>query len=80
VERVASDVEGEHLSVRDLDGLLVDALVEHTLDLEAGLGRGGADQLHHGEAVRQRPAAPVLGDVAEQAVLYRSVLRPSQGG
>src|SRR5262245_48285467 len=70
MERVAGDVEGLHFGIADLDALLVGTLVEHARNLEAGLGRGGSDQLHDGEPVCQRPTAPVLRDVAEQAMLY----------
>jgi hypothetical protein len=38
-------------------------------DLETGLGGCCPDQLDHGQAIRERPAAPVLRDVAEQPVL-----------
>jgi hypothetical protein len=37
MERVASDVEGGHLGIADLDALLIGALVENAGDLEAGL-------------------------------------------
>src|SRR5262245_18998446 len=84
MERVAGDVEGGHLSVADIDALLIGALVEHARDLEAGLGRGGTDQLHYGEPVCQRAATPVLRDVAEQAVLdpvpFRRAWRISRSG
>jgi len=36
---------------------------------QSGLGRCRADQFDDGEAIGQRPAAPVLGDVTEQPVL-----------
>src|SRR5262245_36932882 len=75
MERVAGYVEISHLGVADLDALLVGALIEHALDLEAGLGRGRTDQLHHGEAIRQRSPTPVLRDVAEQTMLYSVPLR-----
>jgi len=75
MERVAGDVESLHLGVADLDALLVSALIEDALDLQACLGGRRADQLHHREAIGQRPAAPVLRYVAEQAMLYSVPLR-----
>jgi hypothetical protein len=70
MERVAGDVEVDHLGVADLDALLIDAGVECALYLQTGFRRRRADQLHHRDTIRQRPAAPVLRDVAEQAMLY----------
>ena len=69
MELIAGDVEGLHLGLADPDALAVGARVERAVDFQAGLGRGGADQLDHGEASGERPAAPVLRDVAEQPVL-----------
>jgi hypothetical protein len=65
MERVALDVETLHLGGADLDALQVGARAEHTLDLQSSLGRGCADELDDGDTIRQRPAAPVLRDVAE---------------
>ena len=69
MELIAGDVEAFHCGFADLDALLVAARVECALDLQTGLGRRRADQLDHGKAIRKRPAAPVLRDVAEQPVL-----------
>ena len=69
MECVALDVEGLHLGIADFDALLVGARVERAVDLQSGLGRCRADQFDDGEAIGQRPAAPVLGDVTEQPVL-----------
>ena len=69
MELIASDVEAFHLGFADLDALLIAAGVECALDFQTGLGRGRTDQLDHGKAIRERPAAPVLRDVAEQPVL-----------
>ncbi len=68
MERIAGDVDGCHLGVLDLAALHVGALIKGALDGEARLGRGRRDQLDDGDAADQRPPAPVLGDVAEQAV------------
>src|SRR5262249_46149341 len=51
------------------DALAVAAHVEGAFDPETALGRRRADQLEHGKAVRERAAAPVLRDMAEQPVL-----------
>src|SRR6516165_9280536 len=71
MERVAADIEGIHLSIADLDALLVGALVENAFDFQSRLGRGCRNQFDDGGAALQWPAAPVLRDVAEQAVLVR---------
>ena len=55
MELVARYVERLHLGIADLDALLVGALVEHALDLEARLRRGGADQFDHRDAIGQWP-------------------------
>ena len=68
MELIAGDVEAVHLGFADLDALLIAARVECALDFQTGLGRRRADQLDHGKAIRERPAAPVLRDVAEQPV------------
>ncbi len=69
MERITGDVETVHLGSADLDAFLVGAGVERALDPQTGLGRRRADQLDDGKAIGERPAAPVLGDVAEQPVL-----------
>ena len=75
MERVAGDVEGLHMGIADLDAFLIGPLIERTLDLQSGLGRGRADQLDDGDTIGQWPPAPVLRDVTEQAVLYSVPLR-----
>ena len=69
MERIAVDVEAFHLGLGDLDAFLVDSCVECALDFEAGLGRCRRDEFDDGSVVCERPAAPVLSDAAEQAVL-----------
>ena len=69
MELIAGDVEAFHLGFSDLDAFLVAARVECALDFQTRLGRRRADQLDHGKAIRERPAAPVLRDVAEQPML-----------
>jgi hypothetical protein len=79
MEIIAVDVQCRHLGVADLDALLVGPRVERALSLQSGLCRRGADQLDDGKTIRQRTAAPVLGDVAEKAVLYPVPLRRAGG-
>ena len=68
MEHIAADVEVFHLGVGDLDAFLIDPRVECALNFEPGLRRCGRDELDDGSVVSERPAAPVLGDAAEQAV------------
>ena len=75
MELITGDVDAFHLGFAHLDALLVAAGVERALDFQAGLGGRRTDQLDHGKAIRERPAAPVLRDVAEQPVLDLVPLR-----
>src|SRR5271166_4399638 len=75
MERVTLNVERLHLGIADLDALLVSARVQRALDFQAGLGCRRCDQLDDSQAIRERPAAPGLRDVAEQAVLDPVPLR-----
>jgi hypothetical protein len=79
MERIAGDVELRHLGVADLDALFVGARVERALDFQSGLGGRRPNQLDDGEAIDQRPAAPVLGDRTEQPVLDLVPLRGAGG-
>src|SRR5208282_3025546 len=79
MERIAGDVEAFHRGIADFDALLIAARVERAFDLEPGVGGGCADQLDHGETIRERSAAPVPRDVAEQAVLDPVPLRCAWG-
>ena len=69
MERIAADVEAFHLGLGDLETFLVDPWVECALNFEPGLGRCRRYELDDGSVVCERPAAPVLRDAAEQAVL-----------
>ena len=69
MERITSDVEAFHLGVADLDAFLVDRRVEDGLDFEPGRGCGGCDQIDDRSMIGERPAAPILRNMAEQAVL-----------
>src|SRR5271166_6067888 len=55
--------------------LLIAARVERAFDLEPGVGGGCADQLDHGKTIRERSAAPVLRNVAEETMLDLVPLR-----
>ena len=69
MEVVALDVDRIHLGVADLDALFVGRLVEDAVDRQSGFRRRGADQFDDRRAAFERPAAPVLRDVAGQAML-----------
>ena len=69
MEGVALDRERVHLLVGDLSAGRVEAFVQFGADGQSALGGGGADQVHHHLVADQRLAAPVLGDVAEHAML-----------
>src|SRR6266496_2270991 len=75
MELIAGDVEAVHLGVADPDALLVAARIERAFDFQTGFGRRCTDQLDHGKAICERPAARVLRDVAEQPVLELVPLR-----
>ena len=69
VERVAVDVERGHVRVGHADALGVGSMVQLAPHREAGLGGGGADQVHDDAVADQGLGAPVLADEREQAVL-----------
>ena len=68
MERIARDVESLHLGVADLDAFLIGPRIKGAFDLETHVRGSGADQLDDRDAIRQRSGAPVLRDVAEQAM------------
>ena len=69
MEVVAFDVQGFHLGVADLDALFVSPCIERAIDLQSAFRGRGTDQFDHRHAAFQRPATPVLRDVAEQPML-----------
>src|SRR3954470_18595672 len=75
MESVALEVESCHLPLGHLDALWIGVGVEFTADGQAGPGRGTGDKVDHGEAAGERRRAPVLRDVAEQAMLDLLPLR-----
>src|ERR1019366_3679170 len=70
MERITLDVDVGHFGLRHLDTLGISVGVEFAANRQTGLCCSCGDQLHNGQAACQRPAAPVLCDVAEHAVLY----------
>src|SRR5450432_932515 len=75
MECIALDVEGLHLGIADFDAFLVGRGIERALDLQAGFGRRGSDQLDDRHAIDEWSPAPSLRDVAEQTVLDLIPLR-----
>ena len=69
MEGVAADGEAFHLRLGDFDAFFVDLCGEGALVFEPGLGRCRRDEVDDGRVVRELPAALVLRDAAEQAVL-----------
>jgi len=69
VEFVALEVDGVHLGIGDFDAGGIGIGVDLAAHLEAGIGRGGGDQLDDGLIADQRPASPVLRDEREEAML-----------
>jgi hypothetical protein len=67
MKRIATDVAAFHFGLGDLDVFLIDGGVENRLDLQPG--RGHCGQVDDRGMVLERPAAPVLRNVAEQAML-----------
>ena len=78
MELITGDVEAFHSGFADFNAFLVGAGVERAFNLEAGLCGRRSDQLDHGKAIRERPATPILCDVAEQPVLNLVPLRSAR--
>lgn len=66
---VALDIESGHLGIGELDALRISPGVKLGVELQTGLGRCGGYQFDHRQTAGQRPAPPILSDVAEQSVL-----------
>src|SRR5689334_12844222 len=69
VEFIVRDVDRVHLLVGHLDAFRVQVGVDLAADLQAGVGRRGADELDDDLMADQWFATPVHGDEGEQAVL-----------
>jgi hypothetical protein len=66
MKRIATDVEALHFGFGDLDAFLIDGGIEGRLHR---LRSGRCNQVDDRSMVREWPAAPVLRNVAEQAML-----------
>src|SRR4051812_30222364 len=69
VEFIVRDVDRVHLVVGHLDAFRVQVGVDLAADLQAGVGRRGADELDDDLMADQWFATPVHGDEGEQAML-----------
>jgi hypothetical protein len=70
MEWIVRDVESAHLVVTYLYALFIAVFIEFAAHRQAGCGGRSGDQLDDRETARQWAAAPVLCDVAEEAMLY----------
>src|SRR3954452_11034706 len=77
VELVALDIEARHLLVANLDPLRIAPRVQHAVHCQPARRRGRGNQIHDGRMADERTASPILGDVAEQAMLDLVPLRGS---
>src|SRR5271157_932490 len=75
MEGIPLYVECRHLLVGDLDALGIGVGIEFAADFEAGFRRRVCDQFDGHEEADERHGAPVLGNVAEHAVLDLVPLR-----
>ena len=75
MEGVAFDVERRHFGVADFDAFWVCVGVEFAADGQTHLGGGRRDQLDDRRPTGERPTAPVLCDVAKQAMFDLVPLR-----
>ncbi len=69
VELGTGDVDGIHLVVGQSDTLRIGIGIQLAVDLQPGVGRGGADQINDDAVADQRLSPPVLTDEREQAML-----------
>src|SRR5208337_2484870 len=75
MEGIALYVECRDLLVGDLDALGIGVGIEFAADFETGFRRGVCDQFDGHEEADERHGPPVLGNVAEHAVLDLVPLR-----
>lgn len=62
VELGTGDIDGIHLVVGQSDTLRIGIGIQFAVDLQPGVGRGGADQINDDTVADQRLSPPVLGD------------------
>src|ERR1700677_1677405 len=69
MEGVAGDVDFGQFPIGYNDPLWVGVFIEFAADTEAGLGRGGADEIDDHAIADERPSLPVHRDEGEEPVL-----------
>ena len=70
MERVTRYVKRFHLGFADLLALCVGVRLRRGFDPQPRFGGRRSNQLDDCHPIGERPGAPVLGDMAEEAVLY----------
>lgn len=80
MEGMAFEVDASHLFVRDGQAGGVPSGVDLGPGPEAGGGRGASDEADDGGQAHQRLAAPVGGDVREEAVFDSTCWSPGESG
>ena len=75
MELVALDVEACHLLVSHLDRFRIAPRVQHAVHYQPACRCGRGNQIYDGRMADERAASPILGDVAEQAMLDLVPLR-----
>ena len=75
MELVALDVEACHLLVSHLDPFRIAPRVQHAVHHQPACRCGRGNQIYDGRMADERAASPILGDVAEQAMLDLVPLR-----
>jgi hypothetical protein len=69
MERITSYVEGRHFRIGDHYAFGISVGIEFAADRKTFFRRGVGDQCDHDLQPDERHGAPVLGDVAEHAML-----------
>src|SRR3954447_14676385 len=77
VELVALDIEARHLLVANLGPLRIAPRCQHAVHCQPARRRGRGNQIYDSRRADERAASPILGDVAEQAMLDLVPLRGS---
>src|SRR5579871_5954337 len=69
VERIATEVEGVHLLIRDFEARRIGVRIQIARDGETRCGGRGGNQVEDHGIADQRLAAPILTDEGEESVL-----------
>ena len=69
MEWISVDIQSPHFLIADLAAFFIAFVVQPSLDIEAGFRFRISDKVDDGDAVEERPAAPIFGNEAEHAVL-----------